>query len=61
MREKTRLFGGEASGRNKRNFEEKIRKVFLGGKEERFSAVSEECCRRELSCVNDLPLRLTDS
>ncbi len=36
-------------------------RLFLGGKEERFSAVSEECCRRELSCVSDLPLRLADS
>jgi hypothetical protein len=31
VREKTRLFGGEASGRNKRSFEEKIRKVVFGG------------------------------
>jgi len=38
VKEKTRRFGEEASGRNERSFEEKIRKVVFEREEERFLA-----------------------
>jgi len=38
VKEKTRRFGEEASGRNERSFEEKIRKAVFEREEERFLA-----------------------
>jgi len=60
VKEKTRRFGRKASGRNERSFEEEIRKAIFG-KRRFFRQDSREFCRREFSCVSDLPLRLTDS
>ncbi len=60
VKEKTRRFGGEASGRNERSSKEEIRKAIFGRRRD-FRQDSREFYRRELSCVSDLPLRLTDS
>jgi len=59
---------GEASGRNERSSEEKDQEGwFLGSTIEIFARIVRrqkervrEFCRGELSCLSDLPLRLTD-
>ncbi len=64
VKEKTRRFGEEASGRNEGSSKKKRASGRLFGKKRRrrdFWEHSKELCRREFSCASDLPLRLTDS
>jgi hypothetical protein len=63
VKEKTRRFGEEASRRNERSSKKKkkIKKAVVERKQRDFWQHSKEFCRRELNCVSDLPLRLTDS
>jgi len=62
VKEKTRRFGEEAFGRNERGSKKKDQEGGRKrGKRGDFWQHCREFCRRKLSCVSDLPLRLTDS
>jgi len=63
VKEKTRQFGEEASGRNERGSKKKEDQegCFRRRRRRDFWQHSKEFYRRELSCASDLPLRLTDS
>jgi hypothetical protein len=63
VKEKTRQFGEETSGKNEGSSKKKRSgRLFLGKRRRRdFREHSKEFCRRELSCASDLPLRLMDS